>query len=108
MNWKKLVVSAVSGLMVLGLSTAVIGAAEEKGAGQTKTGTVKKVDVDAKQIVVMAARELTFTITDSTKIQQHGKPVKLSDIKVDANVSVEYVKDGDKRTAKKIVLLKDK
>ncbi|MCX6897213.1 MAG: hypothetical protein NT105_00805 [Verrucomicrobia bacterium] len=107
MNWKKLVVSAVSGLMVLGLVTAVAGAAEEKAA-QTKTGTVKKVDVEAKQIVVMAARELSFTITDSTKIQQHGKAVKLSDIKVDANVSVEYVKDGDKRTAKKIVLLKDK
>ena len=106
MNWKRFVIGAMSGLMALGLSTAVIGAAEEKGAAQTKTGTVKKVD--AKQIVVMAARELTFTITDSTKIQQHGKPIKLSDIKVDANVSVEYVKDGEKRTARKIVLLKDK
>jgi len=108
MNWKRLIISAMSGLVALGLMAAVVGAAEEKGAGQTKTGTVKRVDVDAKQIVVMAARELTFTITDSTKIQQHGKPMKLSDIKVDANVSVEYVKDGDKRTARKIVLLKDK
>ncbi|MCX6909344.1 MAG: hypothetical protein NTY01_15065 [Verrucomicrobia bacterium] len=105
---KRFVTLMVSGMMVLALSTAVVGAAEEKGAGQTKTGTVQKVDVDAKQIVVMAAREMTFTITDSTKIQQHGKPVKLSDIKVDANVNVEYVKDGDKRTAKKIVILKDK
>ena len=108
MNWKRLIISAMSGLVALGLMAAVVGAAEEKGAGQTKTGTVKRVDVDAKQIVVMAARELTFTITDSTKIQQHGKPMKLSDIKVDANVSVEYVKEGDKRTARKIVLLKDK
>jgi len=106
MNMKRFVKLTVLGMMVLGLSSVVIGAAEEKGAGQTKTGTVKKVD--AKQIVVMAARELTFTITDSTKIQQHGKPMKLSDIKVDANVSVEYVKDGEKRTAKKIVILKDK
>ena len=105
MNWKRFVMCAMSGMMVLGLLAAVSGAAEEK-AGQTKTGTVKSVD--AKQIVVMAARELTFAITDSTQIQQHGKPVKLSDIKVDANVAVEYVKDGDKRTAKKIVLLKDK
>ena len=108
MNWKRFAMLAVSALMVLCLSTAVVGAAEEQGAGQTKTGTVKKVDADAKQIVVMATRELTFTLTDSTKIQQHGKPVKLSDIKVDANVTVEYVRDGDKRTAKKIVLLKDK
>lgn len=104
MNWKRLVMCAVSGLTVLGLMTAVVGAAEENGATQTKTGVVKKVDVDAKQIVVMAVREMTFTVTDSTRIQQHGKPVKLSDIKADANVSVEYVKDGDKRMAKKIVL----
>ena len=33
--------------------------------------------------------------------------MKLSDIKVDANVSVEDVRDGDKRTAKHIVILKD-
>jgi archaeosine-15-forming tRNA-guanine transglycosylase len=108
MNWKGLMIGAVSGLIAFGFTTAVVGAAEEKGATQTKTGTVKKVDTDAKQIVVMAARKLTFTITDNTKIQQLDKPVKLSDIKVDANVAVEYVKDGDKRTAKKIVLLKDK
>jgi len=90
------------------VAAATIAAKEEKEGEQTKTGIVKKVDVNAKQIAVMAARELTFTITDSTKIQQHGKPVKLSDIKVDANVHVEYVKDGDTRTAKKIVLLKEK
>ena len=60
------------------------------------------------QIVVAAARELTFTITDSTKVQEHGKLVKLSDIMMNANVSVEYAKDGDKRTAKNIVNLKDK
>ena len=108
MDWKRFVIGAVSGLMALGLVTSVVSAAEEKGTTQTKTGVVKKVDVDAKQIVLMVARELTFTITDNTKIQQHGKPVKLSDIKVDANVAAECVKDGDKRTAKKIVLLKDK
>ncbi|MEN9677759.1 MAG: hypothetical protein RIS76_3655 [Verrucomicrobiota bacterium] len=89
------------------MATATNAAKEEPAMEQTKTGPVKKVDIVANQIVVMAARELTFTITDSTKIQQHGKPVKLSDIKVDANVSVDYVKDGDKRTAKDIVILKD-
>jgi len=108
MSMKRFVTLAVLGMMVLGLSSSVVRAGEDKGSAQTKTGIVKKVDVDAKQIVVMAARELTFTITDSTKIQQHGKPMKLSDIKVDANVNVEYVKDGEKRTARKIVILKDK
>ena len=89
------------------VAAATSAAKDEKESEQAKTGTVKKVDVDAKQLVVMAARELTFTITDSTKIQQNGKPLKLSDIKMDANVSVDYVKDGDKRTAHKIVILRD-
>ena len=36
-----------------------------------------------------------------------GQPVKLADIKLDANVSVDYVRDGDKRTAQHIVILQD-
>lgn len=82
-------------------------AKNEKENEQTKTGTVKKVDVEAKQLVVMAASELTFTITDSTQIQENGKPMKLSDIKLDTNVSIDYVKEGEKRTASKLVILKD-
>jgi hypothetical protein len=89
------------------VTAATSAAKEEMESEQTKTGTVKKVDVDAKQLVVMAARELTFTITDSTQIQQNGKPMKLSDIQAEANVSVEYVKEGEKRTAHQINL-KDK
>lgn len=89
-------------------ATATIAAKGDKETVQTKTGIVKKVDVNAKQIVVLATRELTFTVTDSTQIQQHGKPIKLADIKVNANVSVEYAKDGETRTAKKIILLREK
>ena len=106
MNMKRLAAFAVLGMMVLGLSVAVACAAE--GAAQTKTGTVKKVDVTAKQIVVMVKRELTFTVTDATQIVQGDAPKKLADIKVDDKVSVEYVKDGETRTAKKIAILADK
>lgn len=108
MNMKRFVKLTVLGMMVLGLSTASTDAAEQKGAEQSKTGIVKKVDVDGKQIVVTATRDLTFAVTDATKIMQHGKAMKLTDIKVDGKVSVDYVKDGDTRTAKKIVILKDK
>ena len=97
----------MASLLVLGLAAANLSAAEEK-APQTKTGTVKKVDVTAKQVVVMVKRELTFTVTDETKIQQGGAPKKLADIKVEDKVSVEYVRDGDARNAKKIVILGDK
>jgi hypothetical protein len=97
----------VLGVLMLGLSISVVNAAEGKGAVQTKTGTVKKVDAEAKQVVVMVARELTFTVTDDTKILQDEKPAKLADIKVDGKVSVDYVKEGEKRTAQKIVILKE-
>ena len=108
MNVKRFVTAMVLGMMVLGLSVAVVCAGEGAGGAQTKIGTVKKVDVDGKQIVVMVTRELTFTVTDATQIVQGDAPKKLADIKVDSQVSVEYVKDGQTRTAKKIAILADK
>ena len=106
MSMKRLAALTVLSMMVLGLSAAIVCAAE--GQVQTKTGTVKKVDVGGKQIVVMVARELTFTVTDATQIVQGDAPKKLADIKVDNQVSVEYVKEGETRTAKKIAILADK
>ena len=95
------------GLLVLGLASTTLRAADAKGP-QTKTGTVKKVNVAAKQVLVMVTRELTFTVNEETKIQKGDAPKKLDDIKVDNKVSVEYVRDGDVRTAKRIVILGDK
>ena len=108
MNRKRFARLMVMGLMVCGFAALTIGAEEGKGAEQNKVGTVKKVDVDGKQVTVMVARELTFTVTDRTKIMQDSKAKKLADIKVDAKVSVDYVKDGNTRTARKIVILSDK
>ena len=108
MNMKRFVIVAVSSLMLLGLSCVNAGAAEGKGVEQNKVGTVKKVDLGAKQLVVVAVRELTFTVTDHTKIMHAGKPKQLADIKVDDMVSVDYMKDGDTRTARKIVIMSGK
>jgi archaeosine-15-forming tRNA-guanine transglycosylase len=105
---KKNLMVALMSLLVLGFSMAAASAADAKDTVQTKTGTVKKVDVAGKQVVVMVARELTFTVTDTTKIVQGDTPKRLADIKVDAKVSVDYVRDGDVRTAKNIKLLTDK
>ena len=102
MNRMRFVKLLVLGVLVLGLTSAVAG------EPQTKVGTVKKVDVAAKQIVVQVTRELTFTLTDSTKIQQGGAAKKMADIKVDGKVSVVYVKDGDTRTASQVTILGDK
>lgn len=87
------------GVLVLGLTSLVAG------EPQIKVGTVKKVDVAAKQIVVQVARELTFTLTDSTKIMEGGAPKKISDIKVDGKVNVVYVKDDDTRIASQATIL---
>jgi hypothetical protein len=104
---KKLVLLVTVSMLVLGLSVTVLSAAEGK-TPQTKSGTVKKVDVDGKQIVVMVTRELTFTVTDETKIMQGDTPKKLADIKVEAKVTVDYMREGDARTAKKIAILAEK
>lgn len=103
---KKLILLALVSIIGISLSGIALGADEAKGAAMIKTGTVKKVDVAAKQVVVMVARELTFTVTDATQIVQGTTPKKLADIKVDAKVTVDYAKEGEKRVAKKIALEK--
>jgi len=92
----------------LSLSGAALGAEEGKGAVQTKTGTVKKVDVAGKQVVVMVTREMTFAVTDATQILQGNAPKKIGDITVESKVTVDYVKEGETRAAKKITLLAGK
>ena len=100
---KRVVLLATLGVAVLGLAGAALGAEERV---LTKVGTVKKVDADASQIVVMVMREMTFTVTEATKIVQGEEAKKLADIKVDAKVSVEYIRgEADTRTAKKITIL---
>ncbi|MGD0093419.1 MAG: hypothetical protein ABSE73_26195 [Planctomycetota bacterium] len=105
---RRSVMWATCGMMLLGLAQGVSAAEAVEAKVQTKTGIVKKVDEAAKQVVVMVARELTFTVTDATKIVQGDETKKLSDIKVDAKVAVDYTREGDTRTAKKIAILPDK
>lgn len=102
---KRLMMLATIGVVILGWT--MMGQAEtgDKPASQTKTGVVQKVDLAAKQIVVMVSRELTFTITDATKIVQGDADKKLADIKVNAKVTVDYTRTGDVRIAQKIVIL---
>jgi len=94
----------VWGLAGLSLSAAQ-GAEKQPEQTQTKVGVVKKVDLEGKKIVVMVARELTFTVTENTKIHRGDEAKKLADIKVGANVKVEYTRTGDNRVAKDIAIL---
>ena len=74
-------------------------------ATQTKTGSVTKVDLEAKTVTVQSATLLTYAVTADTKIVQGDAVKTLADIKVDAKVTVEYYRKGDAmRTAVKITI----
>jgi Cu/Ag efflux protein CusF len=105
-----LCVVAVAGILAWSAGLSRAGAEEghakgEEAKSQTKTGVVRKVDADAKQIVVMVTRELTFTVTDATKIMRGEAAAKLADIKVDDKVSVTYTRKEEARVAVTILIL---
>ena len=104
---KKLMLCAAVLAVVFGLSVMAVYAEEGKPATQTKTGTVKKVDLEGKKIVVMVLRELTFAVTNDTKIVQGDEAKTLADIKVGDKVTVEYsLASPDNRVASKITIQK--
>ena len=100
---KRVMMLATLGVAVQAFLLGVVPA--EESATQTKTGIVKNVDTSAKQVVLLVARELTFTVTGSTKIVQGDEDKKLADVQAGARVTVEYSHDGDTRTAEKIAIL---
>jgi dienelactone hydrolase len=100
---KKVLMSATLGVTIQAFLLGVVAA--EETATQTKTGIVKKVDTPTGQVVVMVTREMTFTVTESTKIVRADEAKKLADVQVGAKVSMEYTREGDTRTAKKIAIL---
>jgi len=53
----------------------------------------------------MGKREVTFIVTDATKIVQGEEAKKLADIKVEAKVTVEFTRQDETRTATKITIL---
>ncbi len=105
-------VAVVSGIVAFDLAgqsgTLSAGASQtfaQEGETQTKTGVVRSVDAAGKKIVVMVARELTFTVTEKTKIRRGDDAKTLDDIKVGGKVAVEYTREGETRTAKTIAIL---
>jgi Cu/Ag efflux protein CusF len=93
--------------VVLALGVAATAICAETGAAteSTKTGVVKKVDLEGKKIVVMVKRELTFAIKDTTKIVQGDTAKMLADIKEGDTVTVVYTHEGqDNRVASKVTI----
>jgi Cu/Ag efflux protein CusF len=99
---------AVLVLALFGSNLAAEQGTEKKSeAAQTKVGVVKNVDLEGKKVVVAVARELTFSVSDGTKISRRGAAKKLADVKAGARVKVEYTRTGDDRVAVSIAILGD-
>jgi Cu/Ag efflux protein CusF len=99
------VVLGVAVLLALGVAATAFCAESGAAPEQTKTGVVRKVDAEAKKIVVMVTRELTFTITEATRIVQGDATNTLAGIKVGDTVTVVYERKGpDSRVASKVTI----
>jgi len=63
-------------------------------------GTVEKVDEMAKTFVVKGKKDtMTFALGDKTKITKAGKDMPFAELKMAMDISVEYMKEGDKMVA---------
>ena len=102
--WKSLK-TAMALVLIMAATVAMAEDASGKKETQTKTGVVKSVDLTAKTIVVLVARELTFSVPADAKILQGSVPKMLADIKVGATVTVDYsTPSKDNRVASKVVI----
>jgi len=100
----------VSGVMAQGKSAtapakaAPATTAPEKPAGEKFRGVIEKVDGATKTIIVKGKvqkeeKTLTFIIDEKTKIAKDKTALPFSELKKGMEVSVGYIKDGDKLIA---------
>ncbi len=102
-------------VMVLAVSVifaAAVMAAEQKApaSGTPATpklekfsGVVERVDVVRKDFAVKSGKgEMTFSLSDKTKITEGMKTLALADLKKGQEVTVEYTKEGNKSVAEMV------
>jgi Cu/Ag efflux protein CusF len=101
-------------VMVLAISVifvAAVMAAEQKVPGSAAStpkaekfkGVIEKVDEVKKDILVKSEKEeMTFSLTDRTKITEGKKEFTFADLKNGSSVTVRYKKEGDKWVALRI------
>ncbi len=102
-------------VMVLALSvifaSAVMAAEQKALAASTPvapklekySGVIERVDVARKDFAVKAEKEeMTFSLSDKTKITEGKKTLALADLKKGQEVTVEYTKQGNKSVAEMV------
>ncbi|MGA2518963.1 MAG: hypothetical protein ABSG44_20780 [Thermodesulfobacteriota bacterium] len=99
-------------VMVLAVSVifvAAVMAAEQKAPASATPaapklekyiGVIERVDVARKDFAVKSGKEeMTFSLSDKTKITEGKKTLALTDLKKGQEVTVEYTKEGNKSVA---------
>lgn len=71
--------------------------------GMSAKGAITAMDATAKTITVGSG---TYTLTDATKIMEHGKKVTMADLHVGDTVSLSYTKNGDAMDASRVIVTK--
>lgn len=102
-------------VMVLAISVifvAAVMAAEQKAPASATpaapkfekySGVIEKVDVARKDFSVKSGKEeITFSLTDRTKITEGKKDLSFTDLKKGQEVTVEYTKKGNKSVAEMV------
>lgn len=90
-------------LLCLVLSTAVVASAKE--TTRIVKGPVTTVNTSGQSFAVKEkAKDETFWVTDSTKIEEHGKTITLADLKSGEEVMVWYTSKAGKNDATKVIV----
>jgi len=95
MNRLTLVRGVFAVLVVLGLTVAV-------SADEAK-GSIKSIFADKKEIVVKGVvKDTTYELTKDARIWLDGKESKISDLKENDKINIEYLKSGDRHMASEV------
>jgi len=102
-------------VMVLAVSVmfaAAVMAAEQKAPAsatpaapkfEKHSGVIERVDVATKDFSVKNGKEeMTFSLSDKTKITEGQKTLALADLKKGQEVTVQYTKEGNKSVAQMV------
>lgn len=102
----------VMALAVSVIFVAAVMAAEQKAPASATpaapkfekySGVIEKVDVARKDFSVKSGKEeMTFSLTDKTKITEGKKTLSFTDLKKGQEVTVEYIKEGNKSVAEMV------
>lgn len=108
----------VMALAISVIFVAVVMAAEQKAPASATPavpkfekfkGVVEKVDEAKKDILVKSDKEeMTFSLTDKTKVTEGKKELSFADLKSGLSVTVKYKKEGDKLVVFRVSVHKPK